>query len=88
MSPRHPEHGVVDGRGERDHEVSATSSVPDMDTPHPRDRSPRPVPRTLDAREALWADLVHELTELHARLEYLRLLLKLGVGDVRRGAAG
>jgi len=59
-----------------------------MDTPLPRDPSPRQTPRTLDAREALWADLVQELTELHARLEYLRLLLKLGVGDVRRGAAG
>lgn len=32
-----------------------------------------------DATAAAWQDLLCELTELHARLEYLRLLLKLGV---------
>lgn len=32
-----------------------------------------------DATAAAWQDLLAELTELHARLEYLRLLLKLGV---------
>lgn len=83
MPPRHPEHGVADGRSERDHEGSATSSVPDMDTPDPLKPSSLPAHRTLDAREALWADLVQDLTELHARLEYLRLLLKLGVGGVQ-----
>lgn len=62
---------------------TVTRSVPDMDTPVPRNPSSLPAYRTLDAREALWADLVQELTELHARLEYLRLLLKLGVGGVQ-----
>lgn len=60
-----------------------TRSVPDMDAPVPPNPLSRPSYRTLDAREALWADLVQELTELHARLEYLRLLLKLGVGGVQ-----
>lgn len=32
-----------------------------------------------DPTAAAWQDLLSELTELHARLEYLRLLLKLGV---------
>jgi hypothetical protein len=32
-----------------------------------------------DSTAAAWQDLLAELTELHARLEYLRLLLKLGV---------
>ncbi|EWS60208.1 MULTISPECIES: hypothetical protein [Methylibium] len=54
-----------------------------MDTPDPLKPSSLPAHRTLDAREALWADLVQDLTELHARLEYLRLLLKLGVGGVQ-----
>ena len=34
---------------------------------------------TTDPTVAAWQDLLAELTELHARLEYLRLLLKLGV---------
>lgn len=55
-----------------------------MDAPVPPKPSPLlPAYRTLDAREALWADLVQDLTELHARLEYLRLLLKLGVGGIQ-----
>jgi hypothetical protein len=32
-----------------------------------------------DSTAAAWQDLLAELTELHARLEYLRLLLKMGV---------
>jgi hypothetical protein len=32
-----------------------------------------------DPTVAAWQDLLSELTELHARLEYLRLLLRLGV---------
>jgi hypothetical protein len=34
---------------------------------------------TTDPTVAAWQDLLSELTELHARLEYLRLLLRLGV---------
>jgi hypothetical protein len=30
--------------------------------------------------KAMWTDLLAHLTELHARLEYLRLMIKLGVG--------
>lgn len=36
-------------------------------------------PSDADSTAAAWQDLLAELTELHARLEYLRLLLKLGV---------
>jgi hypothetical protein len=36
-------------------------------------------PRAADSSAASWQALLAELTELHARLEYLRLLLKLGV---------
>lgn len=32
-----------------------------------------------DPTVAAWQDLLSELSELHARLEYLRLLLRLGV---------
>ncbi|WP_428423312.1 hypothetical protein [Methylibium sp.] len=55
-----------------------------MDAPVPPGSPSRPRHRTLAAREALWADLVQELAALHARLEYLRILLKLGVGSVQR----
>ncbi len=29
--------------------------------------------------QATWEDLLHEMAELHARLEYLRVMLKIGV---------
>ncbi len=38
-----------------------------------------PPSEATDATAAAWQDLLAELTELHARLEYLRLLLKMGV---------
>ncbi|MFZ2649718.1 MAG: hypothetical protein WA210_06385 [Burkholderiaceae bacterium] len=38
-----------------------------------------PPPNSAEATAAAWQDLLSELTELHAKLEYLRLLLKLGV---------
>jgi hypothetical protein len=38
-----------------------------------------PPSNTSDPTVAAWQDLLSELTELHARLEYLRLLLRLGV---------
>jgi hypothetical protein len=38
-----------------------------------------PPPNAPDSTAAAWQDLLAELTELHSRLEYLRLLLKLGV---------
>ena len=57
-----------------------------MDTPQP----PRSQPSTIAStgapnvpiavdRQAAWQALLSEMTELHARLEYLRVMLKLGV---------
>ena len=45
----------------------------------PAPESNPPPSGTADSTAAAWQDLLAELTELHARLEYLRLLLKLGV---------
>jgi hypothetical protein len=44
----------------------------------PPDANPSPSDAA-DPTVAAWQDLLSELTELHARLEYLRLLLRLGV---------
>ena len=49
-----------------------------MEDQNPSDVNPPPADATNDTAAA-WQDLLSELTELHARLEYLRLLLKLGV---------
>jgi hypothetical protein len=49
-----------------------------MDDQNSPDTDP-PQSGATDATAAAWQDLLAELTELHARLEYLRLLLKLGV---------
>jgi hypothetical protein len=50
-----------------------------MDTPSP---NPRPVPFTApdpsDAQMLAWLRLRQEMIELHARLEYVKLMLKLG----------
>lgn len=48
-------------------------------TPLPPDRHPqRQTPPQRDLNQA-WTALLEDLTELNARLEYLRLMLKLGV---------
>jgi hypothetical protein len=49
-----------------------------MENQNPSDPNQPPASST-DPSAAAWQDLLSELTELHARLEYLRLLLKLGV---------
>ncbi len=49
-----------------------------MENQNPSDSNQPPADAT-DSTTAAWQDLLAELTELHARLEYLRLLLKLGV---------
>jgi hypothetical protein len=49
-----------------------------MEEQNPPKSNP-PANDATDATAAAWQDLLGELTELHARLEYLRLLLKLGV---------
>jgi hypothetical protein len=53
-----------------------------MDTPDPR--APVPLPQTLasDAKMQAWLELRHELEQLHAQLQYLKLLQKLGVGKL------
>lgn len=48
-----------------------------MDTPNPP-RETRPT-TDLDAKVQAWLALKHEMELLHARVEYVRLLLKLGV---------
>jgi hypothetical protein len=52
-------------------------------TPTPRPQ-PSPVPRTAavdDEQLRNWLRLRRELTELHARLEYLKLMMTLGVSQ-------
>lgn len=51
-----------------------------MNTPSPRPDSAQPVPR-ISADELQirnWLRLRRELAELHARLEYLKLMVSLG----------
>jgi hypothetical protein len=49
-----------------------------MDTPN----TPREAPQStdLDAKLHAWLELKREMESLHAQVEYVRLLLKLGVG--------
>jgi len=55
-----------------------------MNTPPPRPPIPSFHPRAVDdTRIRDWLRLRRELVELHARLEYLRLLVALGVGKTR-----
>jgi hypothetical protein len=35
--------------------------------------------RTADATMQAWLDLKHEMEQLHAHIEYVRLILRLGV---------
>jgi hypothetical protein len=53
-----------------------------MDTPNPR--APLPLPQSLasEAKMQAWLELRHELEQLHAQLQYLKLLQKLGVGKL------
>lgn len=51
-----------------------------MNTPDPRRTRPQQRPHIDDEVQVrLWLKLREELTELNARLEYLRLLAKMGV---------
>jgi hypothetical protein len=54
-----------------------------MDTPTPRPSEPPQRPAADDAQMRSWLKLRTELAELNARLEYLRLLLSLGVRRIR-----
>jgi hypothetical protein len=49
-----------------------------MDSPQPPAPSGGTPPDT-DALVAQWTELLHEMQALNAQLEYLRLLLRLGV---------
>ena len=51
-----------------------------MDAPTPTPSSPerRPLP-PIEAQEQAWETLHEELLQLNGQLEYLRLLLRLGV---------
>jgi hypothetical protein len=40
---------------------------------------PREVPKSIDARIQDWLELKRQMQEAHARLEYIRLMLKIGV---------
>jgi hypothetical protein len=48
-----------------------------MSNPTPPAPGPRPLDE--DAQAALWTQLLEEMAELNVQLEYLRLLLRLGV---------
>lgn len=50
-----------------------------MDTPTPPGSQPVVRPGAATDTQADWQALLSEMTELHARLEYLRVMLKLGV---------
>jgi hypothetical protein len=50
-----------------------------MDAPQPRPSTSDGLPGRLDADEAAWSALRDELAQLNVQLEYLKLLLKLGV---------
>ena len=54
--------------------------------PRPLQPSPSlPAPDSLiDSRLTTWSELQHELAELHARLEYFRLLLNLSARRAER----
>lgn len=49
-----------------------------MDQPLPPPDPTQP-PLDDDARAARWAELLNEMNSLNAQLEYLRLLLRVGV---------
>ena len=52
-----------------------------MDSPAPHEPDSPPATIHLEVDMATWLQLRDELRHLHAQLEYLKLLLKLGVLD-------
>ncbi len=50
-----------------------------MESALPPASDPSGAPPNADARVAVWTELLHEMNALNAQLEYLRLLLRLGV---------
>jgi hypothetical protein len=79
------ERGVDPRSSVRDDGGNADPTDEAMNTPPPRPPSPPYRPRSADdSRISDWLRLRRELVELHARLEYLRLLVALGVGKSHR----
>jgi hypothetical protein len=78
------ERGVDPRSSVRDDGGNADLTDEAMNTPPPRPPSPRPPRSADDSRISDWLRLRRELVELHARLEYLRLLVALGVGKSHR----
>lgn len=50
-----------------------------MQTPTPQDIPSGPAPRVIRTKDEAWQGLLREMTVLHAQVEYLRLILKMGV---------
>lgn len=73
-------HGVAGARRRGDHALSNFLARSLMDTPQNPGNNPamQGAPAAVD-QEAAWHALLSEMTELHARLEYLRVMLKIGV---------
>ena len=81
----HRERGVDRHHRVRDHAFQADPSDETMNQPTPRPQ-PRPQPTLTPQRRVAdeqqirnWLRLRDEMAELHARLEYLRLMVSLGV---------
>jgi hypothetical protein len=66
----HPNCGVEAGAGRMEYSPMDAAPTPRQPSPNSSDDT---------ARVKAWIELRHELEQLHARLEYLRLMLKLGV---------
>jgi hypothetical protein len=73
--------GIVHAAGARNHGRHWTPTAQTMNSPSRPDGTPSQQPRALSLEERTQAllELRRQMQELHARLEYLRLMLKLGV---------
>lgn len=69
MRTRHPKHGIA-GERAKSHDRTMPSA-PDFQPPRK--------PSAADAQELRWHELMQRLQVLNAQLEYLKLMLKLGV---------
>jgi len=76
-------HGVDPRAGRNEHDRhQELPSITAVNPPTPPDTGPKPtLPTEADvARLRAWHELQAHMEDLHARLQYLRLMLKLGVG--------
>lgn len=80
--PAAPVRGVDHPGGEPEHAFHAVAPDAAMNPPVPRQPSPTsPTDRADEEQIRRWLKLRRELTELHARLEYLKLMMNLGVSQ-------